>query len=197
MKELMTARRKSAMETWVTPIHVREVPDGLCPEPETLSECGALDGMPEPQKKREVIISQMCKSAMTSGQGRTKPWHITWPDEERWSNPLMGWSASADPMAGVDLSFDTKDQAIHFAEKRGWAYDVKADIERFDDWGQNTYAHNFLPKKYENILKRDKLKQTIFKRPQANASHYFRPLKYHGDDEVPQHGLNPDQPWKY
>jgi len=34
----------------------------------------------------------------------------------------------------------------------------------------------------------------IWARSKAGASHYFRPLKYHGDGPVGQHGPNPDAP---
>jgi len=191
----MEAHRKEAMDVWVTPAHVRAAPEGLCPPADV--DVATLDGMPEPQRARTVTISQFAKSAMTSGLGRTKPWHVSWPYDEKWSNPLMGWTSSADPMHNTDLQFDTKDQAIAFVERRGWSYEVKAPVERFDDFGQNKYAFNFLPKMYENELKALGKKSKIFTRPRANKSHYFRPLKYHGDDEVPQHGLNPDAPWKY
>ena len=35
-------------------------------------------------------------------------------------NPLMGWTSSADPMSNVRLSFDSKEEAIAFADRNGW-----------------------------------------------------------------------------
>lgn len=46
---------------------------------------------------------------------------------EKWANPLMGWTSTADYqyMSYRRLAFDTKEDAIDFAEKRGWAYEVE------------------------------------------------------------------------
>ena len=42
-------------------------------------------------------------------------------------------------------------------------------------------------------VKRDGHKCDHWYRDQAGASHYFRPLKYHGDGTVRQHGPNMEQ----
>ena len=42
------------------------------------------------------------------------------PKGHRWENPLMGWQSSADVMQGTHLKFNTRDDAIHFAEKQGY-----------------------------------------------------------------------------
>jgi hypothetical protein len=42
---------------------------------------------------------------------------------DRWINPLMGWTSSADPMENVtrsSMAFNTKEDAIAFAAKHGW-----------------------------------------------------------------------------
>jgi len=39
-------------------------------------------------------------------------------------------------------------------------------------------------------LAKDKINSDWFQRSAAGASHYFRPLKYHGDGIVPQYGPN-------
>jgi hypothetical protein len=31
----------------------------------------------------------------------------------------QGWTSSADPMTSIDMNFDTKEQAIAFAQKKG------------------------------------------------------------------------------
>jgi len=194
--ELMQSYLKENMETSVTPAHVRAVPDGMTQDAEVRHEVATLDGMPRVHRDREVIISQSCKTAMQQATGKTKPWHIKWEPWEVWTNPMMGWTSSADSMQQVDLQFDTQEQAVRFAEKRGWKYRLKAPIERFEAKGENKYALNFLPKAYENEIKALGKKTKIFARPRANASHYFRPLKYHGDGECPQHGLNATENWK-
>lgn len=46
----------------------------------------------------------------------------------RWENPLMGWTSTADQLDHVARSamqFWTKEDCIRFAEKHGWAYEVR------------------------------------------------------------------------
>ncbi|KAJ8602937.1 hypothetical protein CTAYLR_001515 [Chrysophaeum taylorii] len=180
----------------VTPDHVRENPTGVASYPENPVEVVALDGMPEVHRSRTVTISQNPKSAMTSGVHKTKPWVLKWKNEERWSNPLMGWTSSADPMAQVELKFETPEQAIFFAEKHGWKYEVSEPIERNWDHGTNKYSHNFLDKTAEAEVKAYGKKTKRFDFSKPYASHYFRPLTYHGEKECLQHGLDPEKPWK-
>jgi hypothetical protein len=37
----------------------------------------------------------------------------------RWENPLMGWTSTNDPRMHLTLYFDTKDEALRFAERQG------------------------------------------------------------------------------
>lgn len=46
---------------------------------------------------------------------------------DRWVNPLMGWTSTADPLENVgrtSLLFSTKEEAMAFATKSGWAFEV-------------------------------------------------------------------------
>ena len=45
--------------------------------------------------------------------------------QERWSNPLMGWTSTADPVSNLSVSFSNPEQAIRFCKKRGWKYEVR------------------------------------------------------------------------
>lgn len=191
-KRLREANSKS-----VTPAHVAVAPDGLTPGlPANPTEITTLNGQPALHRERTVLIGQKAQSAMTSASHKSKAWVIQWKTEERWSNPLMGWTSTADPLSNLQMQFETAEDAIRFAEKNGWAYDLKEPIPRDKVYGQNKYSHNFLSKAYENETKALGLKVKIWDRPQANASHYFRPLTYHGDKECRQHGLQQDKPWK-
>ena len=38
------------------------------------------------------------------------------PKGHRWENPLMGWQSSADFVQGTRIFFESKDDAIAFAE---------------------------------------------------------------------------------
>lgn len=45
-------------------------------------------------------------------------------EQERWSNPLMGWTSTADPMSNLKMTFSSTENAIRFCKKRGWKYEV-------------------------------------------------------------------------
>ena len=59
-----------------------------------------------------------------------------------WENPLMGWQSSADGMQGTHLKFNTKEDAIAFANKQGYEYFVQEPNER--RFTPKAYANNFL-----------------------------------------------------
>ena len=90
---------------------------------------------------------------MTSGVEKMRGWQLYFQHEQKWSNPLTGWTSSADPMTSIKMTFDTKEQAIAFAEKKGLDYEVKERAPRQRKYGTNYYAHNFLPAAYEAQLK--------------------------------------------
>ncbi|KAJ8263056.1 hypothetical protein COCON_G00155130 [Conger conger] len=85
-----------------------------------------LTGVPEEHiKTRKVRISVPARTAMQSGVNNTRKWKMDFDTRERWENPLMGWSSTADPLSNMVLTFTTKEDAIAFAEKNGWSYDVQ------------------------------------------------------------------------
>lgn len=113
----------------------------------------ALSGMPADQAKRVVVIAQRQLKALQSGQRLAHQWQITWKHTERWSNPLMGWTSTADPMSNVKLSFETKEAAIAFAERNGWKFEVKAATSKTNTTpGTYLYKHNFLDKRVSFFL---------------------------------------------
>jgi ETC complex I subunit conserved region len=70
-------------------------------------------------------IFMPAKTAMQSGSARTKEWVLQRePADAKSIDPLTGWSGSSDTDAQVMLSFDTKEEAIAYAEKMGLAYTV-------------------------------------------------------------------------
>eukprot|EP00614_Pseudopedinella_elastica_P001264 CAMPEP_0172605932 /NCGR_PEP_ID=MMETSP1068-20121228/26118_1 /TAXON_ID=35684 /ORGANISM="Pseudopedinella elastica, Strain CCMP716" /LENGTH=232 /DNA_ID=CAMNT_0013408475 /DNA_START=69 /DNA_END=767 /DNA_ORIENTATION=+ len=162
--------------------------------PENVAEVATLDCMPAQQKGRKVVIHAEAQHAMTSGVDKIKGWTLYWKHEERWTNPLTGWTSSADPMTSVKLTFDTKQQAIDFATKKGLDYEVKERAPRQRTFGTNYYAHNFLPAATEAKLKKEGAATKHFFNPEANKSNYFRPLKFHGDGACRQHGANQQAP---
>ena len=89
-----------------------------------------------------VRIYQPAKTAMQSGRSKTKTW-ILEPDEAsaRAPDPLMGWISAGDTMGQLRLKFDSKDDAIAFATKRGLAYVVQEAKTRTIK--PKAYADNF------------------------------------------------------
>jgi len=55
-------------------------------------------------------------------------------------------------MTSVKLTFDTKEQAMDFATKKGFAFEVVDRAKRQRQYGTNYYAHNFLPADVEAKL---------------------------------------------
>ncbi len=65
-------------------------------------------------------IYKPAKTAMQSGKTRSDDWLLEYePAEKRVHDPLMGWISSGDTNAQVRLSFETKDEAVAFAERQG------------------------------------------------------------------------------
>jgi NADH dehydrogenase (ubiquinone) Fe-S protein 4 len=66
----------------------------------------------------------------------------------RWSNPLMGWTSSADTLENVGRSllfFYTKEEAMRFCDKQGWSYTVDEPNKRKTARQKryNSYSDNF------------------------------------------------------
>ncbi|MCB1549248.1 MAG: ETC complex I subunit [Hyphomicrobiaceae bacterium] len=70
-------------------------------------------------------IYRPAKTAMQSGLGRTKDWVLEFePESAREIDPLMGWTSSRDMRAQIRLTFESKEQAVAYAERNGIAYRV-------------------------------------------------------------------------
>ena len=62
---------------------------------------------------------------MQSGHARSQHWVVEFePEAARGIEPLMGWTSSADTRQQLRLNFDTREQAIAYAERNGVAYRV-------------------------------------------------------------------------
>ena len=93
-------------------------------------------------------IYKPAKTAMQSGKARTKDWVLEFePATARAPEPLMGWTSSTDMNGQVRLAFETKEEAIAYAEKNGIAFQL------FDPKPQRqtikAYADNFAPDRKE------------------------------------------------
>jgi hypothetical protein len=99
--------------------------------------------------KNHARIYQRPKTAMQSGVAGTREWVLDFPPAEpRRADPLMGWIGSADTQAQVSLRFDSREEAVAFAEKRGFAYEVETVRPRHIR--PKAYADNFRFGRSEN-----------------------------------------------
>ncbi|MBO6837524.1 MAG: ETC complex I subunit [Alphaproteobacteria bacterium] len=90
----------------------------------------------------EVRIFKPAKTAMQSGRGKTRDWILEFePTDAGRPDALMGWVGSADTRKQVQLSFDTAEEAISYAEKHGYAYTVEKPKDRRIK--PKAYADNF------------------------------------------------------
>ena len=78
----MGARNKKAVTT-------TEAPQQQWP-----TELGHVSGQPPKQAARHVHVYSPAKNAMQSGTFQTRYWKIAFDTQERWENPLMGWTSS-------------------------------------------------------------------------------------------------------
>lgn len=89
-----------------------------------------------------VRIYKPAKTAMQSGEARTKEWVLEHePGAPREIDPLMGWTSSQDMRAQVRLEFDTVEEAVAYATRNGFAYRVIEPTPRKPI--RRAYADNF------------------------------------------------------
>ncbi len=94
-------------------------------------------------------IFKPAKTAMQSGRAKTNDWLLEFaPRSARTPDPLMGWTSSADMNAQVRLAFETRDQAIAYAEHHGIPFRViepEAAVKII-----KAYADNFAPSRRQS-----------------------------------------------
>ncbi|MEO5375195.1 MAG: ETC complex I subunit [Alphaproteobacteria bacterium] len=92
----------------------------------------------------QVRIYRPAKSAMQSGQGGTRRWILEFePQSAKVTDPMMGWVGSADVYGQVRMFFETKEEAIAYAARRGLECQVDDPHERIER--AKSYADNFRP----------------------------------------------------
>ena len=90
----------------------------------------------------EARIYQPTKTAMQSGQANTRRWVLEFESAGRKNHDiLMGWIGSADTLGQVRVTFESKDDAIAFAKKKGLTYRVHEPGRRRIQ--PKAYADNF------------------------------------------------------
>ena len=87
-------------------------------------------------------IFRPAKNAMQSGRAKSNVWMLEFESAAvRSSDPLMGWTSSADTQGQVRLTFDTRDEAIAYAQNYNLAFQVidRQEPKRIP----RAYADNF------------------------------------------------------
>ena len=89
-------------------------------------------------------IYQPARTAMSSGQGKTKHWVLEFAaSAPREVDPLMGWTSSSDTHSQVRLRFDSKEAALDYAKENGIEATVSEPNKRKPNVRARGYAENF------------------------------------------------------
>lgn len=76
-------------------------------------------------------IYRPSRTAMSSGLAKTHRWVLEHePERAKSIEPLMGYTSSDDMNSQVRLAFDTKEEAVAYAERNGIPYRVFEPKER-------------------------------------------------------------------
>jgi hypothetical protein len=87
------------------------------------------------------VIYRPARSAMTSGRRRTKHWILRFERRRpQYIEPLMGSTADDDPVADVELRFDSLRSAIRYAERQGLSYRVQSRVMHQQECGGRLMA---------------------------------------------------------
>jgi hypothetical protein len=87
-------------------------------------------------------IYRPSKTAMQSGRAGTSQWVLDYEiATPRRPDPLMGWSSAQDTLNEVRLKFDTQEEAVAFATRKGLDYALIEPHERTPK--AKAYADNF------------------------------------------------------
>lgn len=70
-------------------------------------------------------IYRPARTAMSSGTAKTRRWVLEYePERPKTIEPLMGYTSSDDMKSQVRLMFDSREEAIAYAERSGILYRV-------------------------------------------------------------------------
>jgi NADH dehydrogenase (ubiquinone) Fe-S protein 4 len=101
---------------------------------------GIASGAPEQFVHRTVRIFHPSPSA-TQQLPRTSFWHLEFESTSRWLNPLMGWTSTGDTAHQVRLQFNSREEAIAYAERYGFRWtELKEQVAKTP---KKSYADNF------------------------------------------------------
>jgi len=87
----------------------------------------------------QAVIGRSRPPVTTSGRAGMGRWILRF--ERRRPpvvEPLMGWTAGDDPLAQEELAFNTREQAVAYAEREGLAYRVEGESPVHQENGHRT-----------------------------------------------------------
>jgi hypothetical protein len=91
---------------------------------------------------KKAIIYKPCKNVMQSGVGNTKNWiFAVVSDIDNDKNNLMSWFSSYDTAKQTKLFFKTSKEAIDYAKKNGYSYEITDSVEVKRE--KKSYSTNF------------------------------------------------------
>lgn len=71
-------------------------------------------------------IYSPARNAMQSGKAKTGFWVLQYaPEKAKMIDPLMGYTATADMKSQIRVEFETREEAIAYAQKNGIPYQVE------------------------------------------------------------------------
>src|ERR1700730_7893468 len=120
-------------------------------ETKSAQECWReRDGAPRRALTRSVfpddalaMIYKPARSAMTSGNARTRDWKLRFEPRSRpLIEPLMGWTGSDDTLAQVELTFPSAAAAVAYARRQGLRYLLQGADDPDTRPGSNAKAAN-------------------------------------------------------
>ncbi|MDC0191425.1 ETC complex I subunit [Rhodospirillales bacterium] len=93
-------------------------------------------------------IYQPARTAMQSGYANVQHWIVEYePEEAKKVDTLMGWAGSGDMRGQLRLKFETKEEAIAYAERNALSYNLaEPNIRRVIP---KSYSDNFKYTKVE------------------------------------------------
>ena len=70
-------------------------------------------------------IYRPAKTAMQSGKAKTRDWLLEFePASAKRTDPLTGWTQSTDMNGQVRLTFETREEAVAYAQRHGIAFQL-------------------------------------------------------------------------
>ncbi|KAF9582483.1 hypothetical protein BGW38_000149 [Lunasporangiospora selenospora] len=103
-----------------------------------------ISGAPEEIRLHPCRIYKQAKGATQSGIVNTGVWRLDFDTDfqaGRFENELIGWASSSDYMQALAMKFNSKEEAMTFADRQGWEYTVEEPNKKI--FKKKIYADNF------------------------------------------------------